>query len=177
MAVMTYKCPNCGGRLEFDSSLQEMKCPYCDSTFEVSTLKDQDSVLDTPAPPAASAVTPATDAAPSAPTTDAAAGADVVGAAAPTPAAGAGAAAAAAAAAEATATGTTAAGTPDAAPAAAAPTPAADWQLPTEQWDASETADMRVYTCSTCAGQIVGDATLGATSCPYCGNPVIMTGQ
>ena len=24
-----YKCPACGGSIEFDSHLQKMKCPYC----------------------------------------------------------------------------------------------------------------------------------------------------
>ena len=25
-----YKCPACGGAIEFDSKSQKMKCPYCD---------------------------------------------------------------------------------------------------------------------------------------------------
>ena len=29
--TIQYKCPCCGGRLEFDSGLQKMKCPYCDT--------------------------------------------------------------------------------------------------------------------------------------------------
>ncbi len=40
-----YKCPCCGGTLEFDSTTQKMKCPYCDSTFEVETLREYDEVL------------------------------------------------------------------------------------------------------------------------------------
>ena len=48
MAVnLDYKCPACGGTLEFDSATQKMKCPYCDSVFEVSELKQKDVVLDT----------------------------------------------------------------------------------------------------------------------------------
>ena len=43
--VLEYKCPCCGGKIEFDSGLQQMKCPYCDTTFDVSTLKDFDDVL------------------------------------------------------------------------------------------------------------------------------------
>ena len=27
------KCPSCGGGLNFDSGLQKLKCPYCDSEF------------------------------------------------------------------------------------------------------------------------------------------------
>ncbi len=40
-----YKCPCCGGTIEFDSNTQKMKCPYCDSTFEVESLKEYDDVL------------------------------------------------------------------------------------------------------------------------------------
>ena len=29
-----FKCPNCGGRLEFDTKTQKLKCPYCDGTFD-----------------------------------------------------------------------------------------------------------------------------------------------
>ena len=45
------------------------------------------------------------------------------------------------------------------------------------QWQPGETEGMRVYTCNTCGGEIVGDDTTGATACPFCGNPVVMTGQ
>ena len=44
-------------------------------------------------------------------------------------------------------------------------------------WQPGETEGLRVYTCNTCGGEIVGDETTGATSCPFCGNPVVMTGQ
>ena len=29
MAVVSYKCPYCGGELEFDPVSQKYKCPYC----------------------------------------------------------------------------------------------------------------------------------------------------
>ena len=45
------------------------------------------------------------------------------------------------------------------------------------QWQAGETEGLRVYTCNTCGGEIVADETTGASECPFCGNPVIMTGQ
>ena len=45
------------------------------------------------------------------------------------------------------------------------------------EWQAGETEGLRVYTCNTCGGEIVADATTGASECPFCGNPVIMTGQ
>ena len=31
--------------LEFDSGLQKMKCPYCDTTFDVETLEGYDDAL------------------------------------------------------------------------------------------------------------------------------------
>lgn len=43
--LLEYKCPCCGGKIEFDSSLQKMKCPYCDTEFDMQTLKDYDDVL------------------------------------------------------------------------------------------------------------------------------------
>ena len=39
------KCPNCGGAITFDSGLQKMKCPYCDTEFEMETLAGYDSEL------------------------------------------------------------------------------------------------------------------------------------
>ena len=43
--LLEYKCPACGGALNFDSSLQKMKCPYCDTEFEVAALQELDEVL------------------------------------------------------------------------------------------------------------------------------------
>lgn len=34
-----YKCPCCGGAVEFDTALQMLKCPYCDTEFDISTLQ------------------------------------------------------------------------------------------------------------------------------------------
>ena len=44
-------------------------------------------------------------------------------------------------------------------------------------WEQGEAEGLRVYTCQTCGGQIVADETTGATECPFCSNPVVMTGQ
>lgn len=32
--IKEFKCPNCGGRLEFDTKTQKLKCPFCDGTYE-----------------------------------------------------------------------------------------------------------------------------------------------
>ncbi len=53
-----------------------------------------------------------------------------------------------------------------------------DWDVSAgQEWTENETTGMRTYICQSCAGEIVGDANLGATACPFCGNPVVMKGQ
>ena len=52
-----------------------------------------------------------------------------------------------------------------------------NWNSQGSQWGAGETDGMSVYACKSCGGEIVADATTGATSCPYCGNQVVMQGQ
>ena len=44
--LLEYKCPSCGGAINFDSGLQLMKCPYCDSEFDMETLKELDKNLE-----------------------------------------------------------------------------------------------------------------------------------
>lgn len=99
-----YKCPNCGGALNFDSGIQKMKCPFCDCEFEMDALKQLDADL----------------------------------------------------------------------------TNVADdftWESASnETWSEDETGDMKVYVCNSCGGEIVGDANMGATSCPYCDNPIVVKG-
>lgn len=43
--LLEYKCPKCGGAIEFDSSSQKMKCPYCDSEFDIEAMKAFDEAL------------------------------------------------------------------------------------------------------------------------------------
>ena len=46
MDTMTiYRCPSCGGEISFDSSEQKLVCPYCDTSFEVETLKEYEKQL------------------------------------------------------------------------------------------------------------------------------------
>lgn len=45
------------------------------------------------------------------------------------------------------------------------------------EWQEGETDGLRVYTCKSCGGEIVGDENMAATSCPYCNNPVVVMGQ
>ncbi len=43
--LIEYKCPCCGGVIEFDSTSQKMACPYCDTEFDLETLKSYDEDL------------------------------------------------------------------------------------------------------------------------------------
>ena len=45
------------------------------------------------------------------------------------------------------------------------------------EWQEGETEGLRVYICNSCGGEIVGDATTGATACPFCDNPIVMQEQ
>lgn len=45
------------------------------------------------------------------------------------------------------------------------------------EWENGETDGLRSYVCKSCGGEIVGDETTAATSCPFCDNPVVMMGQ
>ncbi|MBE6704425.1 MAG: hypothetical protein E7583_04105 [Ruminococcaceae bacterium] len=45
------------------------------------------------------------------------------------------------------------------------------------EWQEGETEGLRNYQCNSCGGEIVGDDTLAASKCPYCGNPIVMMGQ
>lgn len=103
--LLEYKCPCCGGAIEFNSSLQKLKCPYCDTEFDPEALRAQDEVLKNEQP-------------------------DEM-----------------------------------------------NWQTAQEStWTQDETDSMRVYVCKSCGGEIIAEETTGATSCPYCGNPVVMAG-
>ena len=51
------------------------------------------------------------------------------------------------------------------------------WQQNQNEWRDGEADGLRYYICKSCGGEIIGDETLAATSCPYCNNPVVMMGQ
>ena len=101
--IMEYKCQNCGGYLEFDAVSQKLKCPYCESMFELSDFKDE--TLNT------------------------------------------------------------------------YENKARKQDQKAHGWTEEELKGMYVYACKSCGGEIIGDETLGATRCPYCGNTVVMKEQ
>ena len=43
--IIDYKCPCCGGSIEFDTATQNMKCPYCDTEFDVAAMLENDEAL------------------------------------------------------------------------------------------------------------------------------------
>lgn len=105
--LLEYKCPNCGGKLEFDASTQQMKCPYCDSEIDITSLKMKEDILK-----------------------DVSKEDDM------------------------------------------------SWEMSSEnEWNEDEKSKINVYSCNSCGGEIIADETTGATHCPYCGNPVVMTSK
>lgn len=49
-ALQEYKCPCCSGAIAFDSGIQKMKCPYCDTEFEIEALAAYDRELSNESP-------------------------------------------------------------------------------------------------------------------------------
>lgn len=104
--LQEYKCPCCGGAIAFDSKIQKMKCPYCDTEFEMDALKGYDAELQNEQ------------------------------------------------------------------------TDDMEWDTSAgSEWQEGETDGLRTYVCKSCGGEIVGDANMAATSCPFCDNPIVMMGQ
>ena len=104
--IFSYKCPCCGGALEFNSDIQKVKCPYCDTEFEMETLKSYDADLKNDADD------------------------DM------------------------------------------------KWEnSPGSEWAENEADGLCSFVCKSCGGEIIGDENTAATSCPYCDNPVVMSGR
>ena len=49
MALMSYKCPNCGGGLVFDPDSQKFQCEYCLSEFTEEEMKRMEEASASPA--------------------------------------------------------------------------------------------------------------------------------
>ena len=104
--LQEYKCPCCGGGIRFDSKAQKLKCPYCDTEFEIETLQQYDTTLK-------------------------------------------------------------------------------EEKQDDMRWDKAEGSiwqegeeqGFNTYHCESCGGEIVADENTAASVCPFCGNPVVMTGK
>ncbi|MBP3815348.1 MAG: hypothetical protein J6H21_00610 [Firmicutes bacterium] len=105
-ALQEYKCPCCGGSIEWNSTVQQLKCPFCDTEFDLETLKgyDEDIKQD---------------------------GQDDM-----------------------------------------------TWNPePGDTWSDDEASQVQLFVCKSCGGEIIGDKNMGATSCPYCNNAVVVPSQ
>ncbi len=104
--LLTYKCPCCGGAIEYDSTSEKLKCPYCDTEFELDTLKAYDSELKNTAEDSFE-----------------------------------------------------------------------DAETTNQKWSDEDANGMSVYICKSCGGEVVAEETTAATFCPFCGNPVVISGR
>ena len=106
MALQDYKCPCCGGSIEFNSNVGKMKCPFCDSEFEMDSLKELDQALEN----------------------------DIK--------------------------------------------EEMNWDMSAgDEFTDAEQGNLAAYKCSSCAAEIITDKTTGASSCPYCGNAIVVMGN
>ena len=104
--MIQYKCPCCGGAIAYDSGLQKLKCPYCDTEFDLETLVSYDGELK------------------------------------------------------------------------GEPVESMTWESePDNRWEEGEDGDLQLYVCKSCGGELVADEHTAATNCPFCNNPIIMTGR
>ena len=44
--ILEYKCPNCGGFLQFGENHQKMLCPYCESQFDIEEVLNSEANLE-----------------------------------------------------------------------------------------------------------------------------------
>ena len=102
--ISEYKCPCCGGAVKFDSASQKLKCPFCDTEFDIAAMKEGQEKFNTEAQ-------------------------DNI-----------------------------------------------NWKSNEIPWEKDEQTGMVVYHCESCGGEIIAEETTGATSCPYCGNQVVVKG-
>ena len=45
MALVEFKCPNCGGEISYSANKGKMTCPYCDSEFSIKTVEEYNESL------------------------------------------------------------------------------------------------------------------------------------
>ena len=45
------------------------------------------------------------------------------------------------------------------------------------RWQSGEEEGLKIYTCQSCGGEIVGDENMAAAQCPFCGNNVVIVSQ
>ncbi len=45
-SILNYVCPSCDGKIEFNAGLQKMKCPFCDTEYDISSLEELKEAID-----------------------------------------------------------------------------------------------------------------------------------
>lgn len=104
--LLEFKCPSCGGALQFDAETQKLKCPYCDTEFETDALNELENSKKS------------------------------------------------------------------------ALVDDMNWaEGKQENWHEGEQENLVCYICQSCGGEIITDVNTAATTCPFCGNSVIMAKQ
>ena len=151
--IHTYQCPNCRGPLQFGAGSGRLECEYCGSSFEVEKIE---------------ALYPKAEAKPkphlSCPACGVALPRNIYAREVTCPGCG--------------AEFETEALEEYAAQKADRSQGDMTWDTRAGlQWQEGEAEGLRVYSCQTCSGEIVVDETTGATQCPFCGNPVVLTGH
>ena len=151
-AINTYQCPACTGPLQFSAATGKLECEYCGSSYEVAEME---ALYAPKAAPAPELICPACKEK-----------LNCVGISGEARCPGCGAefqmedlrayAAHMAEKREDNMNWDTEAGSP---------------------WQEGEADGLRIYSCTQCGGEIVADETTGATACPYCDNPVVLTGH
>ena len=41
--LLEQKCPCCGGAVEFDVGVQKLKCPFCDTEFDITAMPQEET--------------------------------------------------------------------------------------------------------------------------------------
>ena len=123
--IKEYKCPACGGTMEFDSASQKMKCPYCDTEISVEEYEalNEPQMSDDQKSGQTEKNTQRKD--------------------------------------------------------------TKERNLSKEQkqdqnpenQDETKESPFVTYICESCGGEITADKTTGATTCPFCGNRVVLKGK
>lgn len=157
MSDIQYKCPSCSAPIEFDPASGLMRCDYCGTRTSVESVEafSRSQAGAGPAqadggygPPGAGGPGSATSPGAPSPGTGAPAGYGTVPPSGSVPA-------------------------PGTAPApATAPAPSTGWQAP-RPLSAAEERELSHLVCNSCGAEIVGDRTLIATRCGFCGNTFV----
>ena len=148
----TYQCPNCNGRLIFNSDIGKLKCEFCDSEFtaeEVEALyAERQAKSDAKASGGQGAPTAGEADADSASASEAASASAAAGASADLGSGG-----------------------------SVAGEDPIDTYLRQAHWDNLDEEQLRSFNCSACGAQLLVDQVTAVTSCPYCGNNAVVPGQ